>query len=87
MSVVAQDLYGDPPTPEVADLWAEYLELTYPVLADTDGAFWDTWNPEGILPIAYVIDPEGVIVYAKAGGGPNELTELEETIDGLLEDP
>ena len=83
ISVVAQDGGGQLPDPEDAALWADELGLTFPVLADVDGEFFPLWDPLGVLPMAYIIDQDGVIVWAEAGGSGG-LEEMEIIIQGLL---
>jgi hypothetical protein len=64
ISVVIQDSSGYPATAEDAALWADELELTFPVLADSTGSFNETWNPDLVLPkvVHILLDgtPEGV---------------------------
>ncbi len=83
ISVVVQDARGDLPKPEHARQWAEQLGLTYPVLADPEGTFYEVWNPLQVLPVAYVVDSEGVVAWAKAGGAGG-LMEIEAQILRLL---
>ena len=68
ISVVAQNANGAPAAPSDAALWASELGLTFPVLADGVGDFYATWDPEEILPIAYVIDRQGRVAWGEAGG-------------------
>ena len=81
--MVAQDGSGQIPDPEDAALWADELGLTFPVLADVDGDFYPLWDPTGVLPMAYIIDRDGVIVWAEAGGSGG-LEEIEGTVLDLL---
>ena len=66
-----ENLYGEVPTAEDAALWQEGLELTFPVAADVDGSFAPVWDPEGVLPMAYILDRDGVIIWREAGGTEN----------------
>lgn len=84
ISVVVQDLSGDTPTPDDAALWQDELGLTFVVLADINGEFFPTWDPEGVLPVTAVVDPEGVVLWRKAGGSDAELGEIEATVEGAL---
>lgn len=83
MSVVVQSASGGPATSDDAALWAEHLELTFPVLADPTGEFFETWDPAGVLPMAYIIDQEGVVAWAEAGGAGG-LEEIEVQVTALL---
>ena len=86
ISVVAQDGAGQIPDSEDAAEWADELGLTFPVLADADGTFFPIWDPELVLPVAYIIDQDGVISWAEAGGAGG-LPEMESQIVALLESP
>ena len=61
------------------------MELSFPVLADTTGEFFEEWDPLGALPMAYIIDQEGVIVWVEIGGS-DALEEIEEQILMLIHD-
>ena len=74
--MIAQDANGQLPVPDDAALWADGLALTFPVLADVDGEFYPIWDPDGVLPVAYIIDPDGVVIWAEAGGAGG-LDEIE----------
>jgi len=65
------------PTSEDAELWASGLGLTYPVLADVDGEFFPEWDPDEILPMAYIIDQDGVITWKEPGSHSVEAIEDE----------
>jgi len=80
--VVVQDARGLAPDPEDADLWAEDLGLTYTVVADEGQAFFPAWDPEGILPVAYLIDEDGVVAWREFGG---DLDAIEEQVSALLD--
>jgi hypothetical protein len=84
ISVVIQDSSGYPATAEDAALWADELELTFPVLADSTGSFNETWNPDLVLPMAYIIDKDGIVVWAEAGGAGG-LEEIKNQILMLLD--
>jgi len=83
ISVVVQNASGGLPTSDDAALWGEELELTFPVLADPSGSFYETWDPAGILPVAFIIDPEGVVAWSEAGGAGG-LEEIEAQVTALL---
>ena len=83
MSVVVQDASGGPATSDDAARWAEQLELTFPVLADPTGEFFETWDPAGVLPVAYIIDQEGVVAWSEPGGAGG-LEEIEAQVTALL---
>lgn len=83
ISVVIQDGVGATPNVEDAELWASELGLTYPVLADVDGEFFPVWDPDVVLPMAYIIDADGVVAWAEAGGSGG-LAEMEEEVLALL---
>jgi hypothetical protein len=57
--------------------------LSLIVLADTTGAFWAQWNPEGVLPVTYVIDRAGVVSWA-AHGDSSVLAELQAHVAELV---
>jgi peroxiredoxin len=80
---VVQYVQGGTPEPEDAALWAEGLGLTFPVFADTTGPFFETWDPAGILPMSFIIDPDGAIHWTEAGG-PGALEEIEAELTALL---
>lgn len=84
ISVVVQDLSGDLPTPDDAALWQDELDLSFVVLADVDGTFFPVWDPEGVLPVTAIIDPEGVVRWRRAGGSEAELEEIEATVRAAL---
>lgn len=83
--MLGENASGNVPDVDDAALWAEGLGLTYPVLADTKGTFFPTWDPDGVLPMAYIIDADGVIARAEAGGAGG-LDQIEATVLGLLEE-
>ncbi len=55
LSVIVQDIAGETPTSDDAALWAEEMALSFPVLADSTGAFFPVWDPDGVLPITVII--------------------------------
>lgn len=55
------------------------------MLADVDGEFYPLWDPEGVLPVAYIVDRDGVVAWAEAGGSGG-LTEIEEQVVAILID-
>ena len=83
ISVVIQDGVGGPPDVDDAELWASDLGLTYPVLADVDGDVFATWNPDVVLPLAYILDEDGVVRWGEPGGS-GRLDEIQSTVDELL---
>lgn len=83
ISVVVQNAVGGPPTTADAALWLEQMELTFPVLADPTGSFYETWDPDGILPVSYIVDRDGVVAWGEAGG-TGRLEEIEAQITALL---
>jgi hypothetical protein len=85
MSVVVHDTFGDTATEVSAGQWAQQLELSFPVFADTTGAFFAEWDPEGVLPVAYIIDRDGIVVWTQAGGS-SELEAIESQVSALLAD-
>jgi hypothetical protein len=85
ISVVVQDARGGPPTADDAALWAEQLQLSFPVLADPTGEFFEAWDPAGILPTSTIIDRDGVITWTEAGGAGG-LERIEAEILTLLGD-
>jgi len=54
------------------------------VLADVDGDFYPLWDPDGVLPVAYVIDQDGVVAWSEAGGAGG-LDEMEAQVVALLD--
>lgn len=85
ISVVVQNGSGGPPTTSDAAQWAEQMELSFPVLSDPTGAFYATWDPAGVLPVSYILDRDGVVVWGEAGGAGG-LEEIEAQITALLGD-
>lgn len=69
-----------------AALWADGLGLTFPVLADVNGEFYPVWDPEGVLPVTYIIDQDGVVVWAEIGGAGG-LDDMEDLVAELLREP
>lgn len=53
------------------------------MLADIDGEFYPIWDPEGVLPVAYILDRDGVVAWAEAGGSGG-LSEIEEQVVSIL---
>ena len=86
MSVVVHDLYGDTATEVSADMWAKQLGLSFPVVADTTGDFFALWDPDEVLPLAYIVDRDGVIAWTEAGG-TSELEAIDARVTQLLADP
>jgi hypothetical protein len=84
ISVVAQDAVGLTPDVTDAAMWGQELGLTYPVLADVDGDFFPIWDPEGVLPVMYLVDQDGVVVRAEVGG-VESMDELEAQVAQLLD--
>ncbi len=85
MSVVIQDGTGQLPDDDDAALWAEGLGLSFPVVADEDGSFQPVWDPDLVLPVAYVVDPDGVVAWGEVGGAGG-LEEMEAQVLALLDD-
>ncbi len=83
ISVVIQDAVGGPPDVDDAATWADGLGLTYPVLADVDGEVFEVYNPDVVLPLAYLVDRDGVVAWGEAGGTGN-LDEIRDRVDALL---
>lgn len=83
ISVVAQDASGRAPTIDDAALWADELGLTNIVLADVDETFFPEWDPLGILPVAYLLDRDGVVTWVEPGTGG--LEEMEAEVMRLLD--
>ncbi len=83
ISVVVQDARGGTARVADAELWASGLELTYTVVADVDGEVFQTWDPRSVLPMAYIIDQEGVVTWAEAGGSGG-LDEIDSQVSRLL---
>lgn len=48
------------------------------------GTFWPVWNPEGVLPVTYVIDRDGVISWADFGDS-GALPELRQHVLELVD--
>jgi hypothetical protein len=53
------------------------------VVADTTGAFWAEWNPEGVLPVTYVVDRSGVVSWADYGDS-SVIAELQAHVVKLV---
>ena len=83
ISVVVQGGQGEPAVPADAQSWATALGLTFPVLADPVGDFYSTWDPDEVLPVAYIIDKNGVVLWGEAGGAGG-LEEIESQIKMAL---
>jgi peroxiredoxin len=81
--VVGQNAEGLTPDADDAQLFADVLGLSFPVLADSDGEFWPVWNPESVLPITIIIDADGEVVWNEAGGTSN-IEGIEEMVLSLL---
>lgn len=84
ISVVGQDGTGGLPEAADAGVWADGLGLSLVVLADTSGAFWTEWNPEGVLPVTYVLDQGGVVTWADYGDS-SSFPDLQAHVVALLE--
>lgn len=84
ISVVGQDRSGEVPVAADAGAWADGLDLSLVVVADTTGEFWPRWNPTGVLPVTYVIDPAGVVTWADFGDA-SALPAIIRHVDSLLE--
>ena len=85
MSVVIQDATGGVPDADDAAIWAEGLGLTYPVVADVDASFQPVWDPDLVLPVAYVVDRDGVVTWGEIGGAGG-LDEMEAQVLSALDD-
>jgi hypothetical protein len=85
ISVVAQNSTGGLPTAADAGVWADGLDLSLIVVADTTGVFWTEWNPEGVLPVTYVVDRSGVVSWADYGDS-SVLEELQAHVVELVGD-
>jgi len=83
--VLIHDAVGETPDTDDAALWADGLGLTYPVLADVDADFYPVWDPDEVLPVTYIIDREGIVRWAEAGG-TGQLEEIEAFIVDLLDE-
>lgn len=82
--MVAQDASGGLPDASDAELWADSLGLSFPVVADADGTFFPLWDPQGVLPMAYIIDQDGVVRWSEAGGAGG-LEEMEQEVLALMQ--
>jgi len=83
ISVVGQDARGGTPDADDALEFAEELELSFPVLADAEGEFWPVWNPDSVLPMATILDADGVVIWSEAGGSSG-IEEMAEIVVSLL---
>ncbi|MCB9765045.1 MAG: redoxin domain-containing protein [Alphaproteobacteria bacterium] len=71
-----------------AEAWIDQYGLTFPVLVDEDGSLYDAWfvgQADGDAwagnPRHYVIDREGILVYASTSPSPEALVDaLEATL-------
>ena len=59
------------------------MDLSIVVLADDAGEFWPVWNPEGVLPVTYVVDRNGVVSWADYGDS-SSFPELRDHVIGLV---
>jgi hypothetical protein len=67
---------------EGAAAWADLFSLTHTVLADSDWAVWDQYNPTGNRPFYLVFDRD--LIIRASGVGPGGHADAEETVLGLL---
>ena len=83
-SIIVQNKAAEAATPADGVIWQTGLQLSLPVWVDTTGAFFSTYDPKSILPMAYIIDREGTVKWVKAGSSPEKVKEMETVIEGLL---
>ena len=74
LGIIVEDETAGSPTPDEVAPWCDYLELTFPVLSDTQGAFLETYSSPSQLFVFYLLDEDGRIVW-------RELGEDGETLD------
>jgi len=56
LTVLPEDLVGEPPTVEDLNLWVDEYDLTIPVVSDPEGGWSDPAVPQGQYPIVLVVD-------------------------------
>ena len=68
-----------------ADAWlAEHLPAAHVRLAhDPEGLFLARCGASG-MPVAYVVDRDGIVRFAEAGYGLDRVTAIERAVEGLL---
>ena len=85
VNVLWEDLSGNPPDSADAEAWADQFGLTYTVLADTEGTWYDTWVvPTGAQFTTVVIDRDGTIVWKKIGETASADDEALAEVEALL---
>ena len=67
INVVMEDAMGATATIEDADDWGDASGLTYPVLADVEGAWADVYVKSGENFATYLIDRDGIVVWREFG--------------------
>ena len=85
IDVLVQDLYGGTPTVEDAAAWKSAQELTFPVLADVDGTFYDTYGNGQDVFVFYVVDRDGVISWRATREGADTLDLIQGEIERLVD--
>ena len=86
IDVLVQDAGGGAPTVEDAAMWKDVFGLSYPILADVDGAFFQTYGHDTDVFVFYVIDRDGAIVWTEAREGDDTLALILAEVDALLAD-
>ena len=86
IDVLVQDLYGGTPAVEDAAEWKAGMGLTFPVLADVEGAFFSTYGSGQDVFVFYVVDRDGVIAWRALREGADTLEDSRAEIARLVED-
>jgi len=84
MNVVMQNVGGQPPTVEETAEWRDSFDLSYPVLADTEGSWEGVYIPDGESFATYLIDRDGVIIWQEYGEELATLTRATEQVEAAL---
>ncbi|MBX2802940.1 MAG: TlpA family protein disulfide reductase [Myxococcales bacterium] len=82
---LAQDLFAGPATLQDAGDWVDATKATHPVVADTTGKVQWEWSRDPnnvVIPMTYIIDQDGVIIWF--GAGDHHAPRMEEVVAELL---
>ncbi|MBN2385049.1 TlpA family protein disulfide reductase [bacterium] len=80
LSVLFEDLQGNPANAADCATWADKYGLTFPVLYDNNRQVWNLFNTEGYIPLNLVMDRNMVIRYKDVGYNESAIKSMIESL-------
>lgn len=82
-----EDYNSGAPSASFLDQWTSTYGITFPVLADAQGAMTQYYRPadQGYIPLNLIVDRDGVVIYNAIGG--INVTQVRNIIQGAVDKP